>query len=150
MRLGAEGWEGKVGEGREMGPLLFLGAERWVREGGRRQGGVTLVVCHANGFHKEVSLGDQGAYNLLTLLDVPPDPQTATRPRPNFLPLFIRQRPSPIYVFVITYAARARNAHRRDLAPRRRPSWGFCRLECGSYRARPFVDGWREGYHQFR
>lgn len=37
-------------------PPLWLGAERWIRSDQKGAGnGVTLVVLHANGFHKEAS-----------------------------------------------------------------------------------------------
>jgi len=38
----------------QTGSSLWIAGERWIREGGRKEGGLTLVLSAANGFTKEV------------------------------------------------------------------------------------------------
>jgi len=38
----------------QAGSGLWIAGERWIREGGRKEGGLTLVLSAANGFTKEV------------------------------------------------------------------------------------------------
>jgi hypothetical protein len=40
----------------QVGSGLWIAGERWIREGGRKEGGLTLVLSAANGFTKEVRL----------------------------------------------------------------------------------------------
>jgi len=41
-------------EDEQTGAGLWIAGERWIREGGRKEGGLTLVLSAANGFTKEV------------------------------------------------------------------------------------------------
>lgn len=41
-------------EDEQTGSGLWIAGERWIREGGRKEGGLTLVLSAANGFTKEV------------------------------------------------------------------------------------------------
>jgi len=41
-------------EGDQTGSGLWISGERWIREGGPKEGGLTLVLSAANGFTKEV------------------------------------------------------------------------------------------------
>jgi hypothetical protein len=43
-------------EDEQTGSGLWIAGERWIREGGRQEGGLTLVLSAANGFTKEVRL----------------------------------------------------------------------------------------------
>jgi len=43
-------------EADKLGSGLWLAGERWIREGGLKEGGLTLVLSAANGFTKEVRL----------------------------------------------------------------------------------------------
>jgi hypothetical protein len=53
-----------TGEDEQSGSGLWIAGERWIREEGREEGGLTLVLSAANGFTKEVRpIATQFAYS---------------------------------------------------------------------------------------